>query len=77
WETELSDIVNFYLDDLDETALVCNQTWEQGQRVYAAAEGDASILEVLSRVAAEQCERLLPRPEEQPSRNVPQATDIF
>lgn len=73
----LTAAVSYFLEDANETAFVIRQTLEQAERVWKAADGEISGLELLARTAKFQIDLLVPRPADGPQRWVPTETQIF
>jgi hypothetical protein len=73
----VQEAVQFYLDNRIEAAWVTARTFEQARRVWEAAEGEVSPLEVLARCAVFQCGLLLPRLPGLPRRRVPTEEQLF
>jgi len=73
----VQEAVQFYLDNRIEAAWITARTFEQARRVWDAAEGEVSPLEVLARCAVFQCGLLLPRLPGLPRRRVPSEEQLF
>lgn len=67
----LNEAVLWYLEDEPETELVVGGTLDQAERQWAALEGEANVIHLLSVAAVDQIERLLPRPWNRVGRRVP------
>lgn len=73
----LKDALVFHLENEREAETVTKRTIKHAARVWEAAEGEASLLEIVASTAVTQCGLLLPRFWPQKPRHTPSREQLF
>jgi hypothetical protein len=73
----LKDALVFHLENEREAKTVTERTLKHAARIWEAAEGEGSLLEIVASTAVSQCGLLLPRFWPQKPRHIPSREQVF
>lgn len=73
----LKDALVFHLENEREAETVTSRALKHAARVWEAAEGEGSLLEIIASAAVRQCSLLLPRFWPQKPRPIPSREQVF